>query len=119
MARKAKLRTHREHFRTVLRGGRKSCSNCKRKLPPGQYIYAWGEYVRATWRTVQDFCRECWPEIKARLQEHRGECGCTFELVGYHQGLPSWLKLDECPLPEVVTVPAPVIEELPLFREAE
>jgi hypothetical protein len=93
----AKQRVHNEYFRTVSLGGRKSCPECKEKLPRGEYIWSWGEYVNAKWRTVRRFCVQCWPDIQRDLEVHKSECGCDFQLVGY-QGttLPPWLTLGPC-----------------------
>jgi hypothetical protein len=97
-----KQRLHREQFRTVSCGGRKSCPSCKKKLGNGESIWSWGEYLYGKRRTVDYFCKECFPEIRQKLVHHAGGCGCQFELVGY-QGtvLPSWLTLEERP---VVTI---------------
>ena len=84
---------HREWFRPVSLGNRKSCPECKAKLPPGESIWSWGEYQYAKWRTVQYLCRSCWPAVEKRLLKHRLDCGCDFELVGYHTTLPAWLAL--------------------------
>ncbi len=91
---KKKERVHNEHFRTVSLSNRKSCPNCAEKLPSGEYIWSWGEYVNAKWRTVRHFCRACYTQsVQGRLLAHKAECGCNFNLVGYHTGLPLWLKL--------------------------
>ena len=95
MARSARQRVHREWFRRVDRGGRKSCSNCRAKLLPGESIWSWGEYVNAKWRNVQDLCMNCWPEVRQRLLAHKAECGCAFELIGYHSTKPSWMIMEE------------------------
>lgn len=86
---------HNEYFRTVSLGGRKSCPCCKAKLSAGEQIWSWGEYQRATWYTVQHFCKECWLEVENRLQAHAFQCRCTFQLVGYGgERLPVWLSLE-------------------------
>lgn len=90
---KTKERVHREWFRPVERGGRKSCPNCKAKLEPGESIWAWGEYIRAKWHTVQDVCKTCWPTVRVKLLAHKKDCGCVFILVPYHSALPDWMTL--------------------------
>lgn len=92
---KLKQRTHNEYFRPVFLGGRKSCPECRARLGPGESIWSHGEYVRARWRTVGNFCKECWPAVRTRLLAHKKECGCAFALKGYHCGLPAWLTLSE------------------------
>lgn len=89
-------RIHREYFRTVLRGGRKSCPRCQEVLPPGEFIYCLGQYVNAKWHNVSDFCVRCWPRLRDRLREHERNCPdhCTVQLVGYHgQKPPPWLTM--------------------------
>jgi hypothetical protein len=94
--RKVKERIHREWFRTVSLGNRKSCPSCGTKLAEGEQIWSWGEYVRAKWRTVRHLCSKCWSDVKADLIPHANECGCQFELVGYGgQKLPEWMTLGE------------------------
>jgi len=108
-----KPRVHREWFRTVELGGRKSCPTCGTRLEPGESIWSWGEYVRAKWRTITHFCKQDWEDrlhegahpqfgqysyvqkgIKSELLQHAGGCGCEFELVGYQgQKLPEWMTL--------------------------
>lgn len=95
---RTRMRTHREWFRPVSLGGRKSCPECKTRLDAGESIWSWGEYIRAKWRTVGFTCKHCWKEVAKRLEEHRDECGCKFELVPYHCSLPEWMKLPE-PVP--------------------
>ena len=91
---KSKDRVHREWFRSVM-PKRKSCPNCGEKLLPGEQIWSWGEYVRAKWRTVQHFCKLCFPAIQQALQQHAGGCGCKFELVMYRgESQPEWLVLN-------------------------
>lgn len=99
---KTKQRLHREWFRPVLRGNRKSCPSCGEKLR-GEQIWCHGEYVNAKWRNVEDFCRRCWDGVRAKLLAHAGPCGCQFELVGYHTGLPWWLSLKPRTVPTTVT----------------
>lgn len=93
---KKKERTHREWFRTVM-DRRMSCPRCHAKLPPGESVWSWGEYVIGKWRTVTHFCKECFPDIQKELVDHAKGCGCQFELVGYQRtSLPDWLTLS-CP----------------------
>lgn len=96
----AKVREHNEYFRTVSLGNRKSCPNCSTKLPYGEQIWSWGNYVRVKWITVQYFCCNCFANgyhnPKQRLIDHAGPCGCTFNLIGYRgEKLPAWLTLEE------------------------
>lgn len=87
-----KLRLHREWFRPVAAGGRKSCPGCSAKLPPGERVWSWGQYVAGKWRTVRHFCVTCYPTIQKLLVEHAAGCGCEFELVSYQGAtLPTWL----------------------------
>lgn len=93
----AKVRLHREWFRTVSLGGRKSCPSCSAKLN-GQSVWSWGEYVTWKWRTVKHFCPACFPPIRRDLVNHTAGCGCEIELVGYGgERLPEWLTLN-CPV---------------------
>jgi hypothetical protein len=117
---KTKQRTHREWFRPVSLGNRKTCPNCKAKLVPSiagglnsarehewltaparESIYSWGEYHNAKWHTVKHFCRQCWPELARDIVAHTAGCGCVVELVGKGCTLPQWLTLplaSECEL---------------------
>jgi hypothetical protein len=96
---KPKQDIHREWFRTVSCGNRKSCPNCKVKLEPDESIWSWGNYIRAKWHTIGNFCKNCYEERVAKpMIAHSGPCGCVFEYVGY-QGtkLPTWMVLpSEC-----------------------
>ena len=100
MPRPIKQREHREWFRPVSLGNRKSCPSCHARLGDSECVWSWGEYVCGKWRTVRHFCRECWPLARAELNGHAGGCGCRIALVGYHCTLPGWLTL-VCP-PEQV-----------------
>lgn len=96
MARTARPRSHNEWFRPVSLGGRKSCPSCPAKLGPGESVWSWGEYVNGKWRTVDHFCRECFPRnVRRRLSGHTDTCGCEVNLVGYHTSLPAWLTLED------------------------
>ena len=91
---KAKVRSHNEHFRQVSLGNRKSCPTCRCKLAENESVWSWGEYVRAKWHTVKHFCRECFEEeVRVPLLGHAGDCGCNIVLCGYHGKLPEWLTL--------------------------
>jgi hypothetical protein len=77
----------------------KSCPTCGSKLEQDEWIWSWGEYVHGKWNTVKHFCKQCYPkEVKQLLIEHRNDCGCNFQLVGYSgEALPNWLSLPpEC-----------------------
>lgn len=93
---KVKLRVHREHFRTVM-AKRKSCPTCGAKLPLGESVWSWGEYLYAKWRTVTHFCIGCYEkDVRPLLEDHAKPCGCVFELVGYRgTQLPEWLQIDK------------------------
>lgn len=96
MTRKMKVRTHNEWFRPVSLGNRKSCPTCCLKLLPEESVWSWGEYVRAKWRTVAYFCKQCFESrVRTPLVAHGGDCGCEINLVGYHCKLPDWLALPE------------------------
>lgn len=90
-----KQRIHNEWFRPVSLGNRKSCPECHAKLSGAESVWSWGEHVRAKWRTVKHFCKECYPKnVQALLVDHRKDCGCEFELIGYLRiPLPGWLTL--------------------------
>jgi len=90
-----KQRIHREWFRRVDRGGRKSCSGCGAKLEPGESIFSHGEYVCAKFRRIQDVCKSCWPSVAKKLKEHVAGCGCVFELMVCGSPQPAWLSLPE------------------------
>ena len=59
----AKQKIHSEYFRIVSLGKRKSCPHCGQKLPPGESIWSWGEYIHGTWGTVQYFCQQCFSPV--------------------------------------------------------
>ena len=93
-----KIRIHREWFMPLSIATRSKCSCGKSRskrnaagLDP--YVYSWGEYHNAKWRTVQYVCQSCFDrQVLPRLKEHAKECGCAFELVsrsGY--SLPPWI----------------------------
>lgn len=95
-----RVRAHNEWFRTVSLGGRKTCPHCKNRLPPGESIWSWGEYVNAKWRTVTHFCRNCYQlQVLQPLLSHTGSCGCTVNLCSRGEELPEWLTLNPCPVP--------------------
>ena len=78
-------------FRLVLRGNRKSCSYCHKKLPAGESIWCWGYYHNAKWRSIRDFCIWCWPDVAQRITrechaEGREPC---FQFRGDKQ--PEWM----------------------------
>lgn len=99
----SKVRTHREWFRPVARGGRKSCTACGARLADDESIWSWGEYHNARWHSVADFCKECFENVRRRLVDHAGGCGCQFELVGKGCKLPPWLALGGAAAPGVTT----------------
>lgn len=87
-------RVHNEWFRPVSCGGRKSCPTCKASLGRNESIWSWGNYIRAKWRTIGHFCRECYrEEVCDKLLGHTDDCGCSVTLVGYQCVLPKWLRL--------------------------
>lgn len=92
--RKPKRRVHREWFRCVERGGRKSCPTCKAKIEPGEHIWSWGEYVRAKFRHIEDVCKNCWDALVVKLKDHAADCGCSFELEARGASRPTWLTME-------------------------
>jgi hypothetical protein len=90
---KRRPRDHNEWFRPVSLGGRKSCPECGAALAPGESVWSWGEYVRAKWRTVAHFCKDCYQDrVRKLLLDHQRGCGCGVSLVAYGGGrLPDWL----------------------------
>lgn len=92
---RTKQRSHNEWFRPVERGGRKSCSHCKCKLAKGEWIWSWGEYIRARFNNIRDVCKECWPEVRDRLLGHTADCGCTVTLMCCGAPQPDWMTLEE------------------------
>ena len=88
------MRTHNEWFRTVM-GRRKSCPTCKTKLPTGESIWSWGQYICGKWNTVRHFCRSCYQqECLSHLKTHQDGCGCEISLVPYSgEEMPKWLTL--------------------------
>lgn len=96
---KPKVRTHREWFRCVERGGRKSCPECRQKLAPGEWVWSWGQYVRAKFRHIKDVCKNCWPDLVKELKDHAAGCGCAFELEARGAPRPPWMTMEEsCPV---------------------
>jgi hypothetical protein len=102
LAKKPKPRVHREWFKPVSRGGRKSCPTCRAKLEPGESIWSWGEYVYGKFRAIRDVCKNCWSGLVSDLKAHTDDCGCTVELVPYHAAKPAWMTLGEpiCEAPQ-------------------
>jgi hypothetical protein len=87
MAKDKKPGVHNEWFQQIS----------KRSCPCGQKktdVFAWGEYLRGNWRTVEHFCEACYSSrVEPRLRNHASECGCTFAFQarsGY--SLPAWLR---------------------------
>ncbi len=96
-----KQRNHNEWFRHVLLGGRKSCPHCRQRLPEGEMIWSWGEYVNARFRLIRHLCVACWPRTAKALKAHTGDCGCTVALCSASGSgpLPDWMTLnvpEEC-----------------------
>lgn len=92
-------RQHNEWFRSVSLGNRKSCPCCGERLESGESIWSWGQYIRARWNTIQHFCKKCFPDqVQKELNDHTAGCGCTVNLIGKGEKLPSWLTLEttEC-----------------------
>jgi hypothetical protein len=78
---------------------RKSCPCCKAKLPPNEFVWSWGEYHNAKWRTVKHFCRQCFPtEVQQPLLSHGSDCGCQINLISKSDIEPDWITLS-CKLP--------------------
>lgn len=111
--RKPKQRVHREWFRTVSRGNRKSCPTCRAKLEAGEWIWSWGEYRYGKFRAIKDVCKACWPKLAVDLNDHTAECGCAVELEARGASRPAWMNL-ECtmqPKKVVLIKPDRTIEE--------
>lgn len=91
---KVKVRVHNEWFRTVSLGNRKSCPTCSAKLPAGESVWSWGEYVRAKWHTVKHFCVNCFEDqVRKPLVSHAGPCGCQIQLQFRGETQPDWFTL--------------------------
>lgn len=90
-----KARSHNEWFRTVELGGRKSCPECRAKLEAGEWIWSWGEYVRAKFHRIRYVCKACWPDVRDRLNSHTADCGCTVDIVCRGAPRPPWMTLEE------------------------
>lgn len=86
-------------FRPVERGRRKSCSFCNERLD-SDGIYCWGEYVRAKWRNIRDFCRKCWDGVRERCLQHGKDSGRELNInCNGHQ--PWWINLGSRDLPTI------------------
>lgn len=76
------------YLRIVKLNNRKSCPTCKTKLDEDQSIYSSGEYIRAKWRNIENFCQHCFPQLNKKLRNE-------FDNLGYkgYQGckIPSWI----------------------------
>ena len=96
MARKQAQRVHGEYFQAITR---KSCPCGSNSVRGGvkHQVYAWGEYVRAKWRTVDYFCEKCFQtRVIPQLIAHAGGCGCTFELRARSgHSIPSWIRMPQ------------------------
>lgn len=86
-----KTRIHNEYFQPL----KKTTCSCGAKKTE---CFAWGEYSRGKWYTVDHFCKNCFDEkIIPRLTSHAKDCGCSFNLIprsGYT--IPDWIKLNTC-----------------------
>lgn len=89
-----KQRLHREWFRAVELGGRKSCPTCHAKLEPKEWIWSWGQFINAKFRLIRYCCKSCWKTVQSDLYKHARDCGCSFELVAKHAPKPSWMMFD-------------------------
>lgn len=77
-----------------VESSRKSCPTCGEKLEKDEFIWSWGEYINAKWRTVKHFCKACFPrEVQEPLSSHTDDCGCIVNLVSRGEELPDWLTL--------------------------
>lgn len=81
-------RTHNEWFMQLAKKLPKSHKGCDGTQ------YAWGEYVRGKWYTIQHFCKCEFPAIVQQLNSHTQQCGCDVKAQA-QQGtkLPTWLAL--------------------------
>lgn len=104
----ARQRNHNEWFRPVSLNNRKSCPNCKAKLGFGEWVWSWGEYIYAKFNRVQYVCKQCWPEVRDKLNSHTDGCGCKVTLVVMGAPQPNWMTLDDnlqtCSANEAATV---------------
>lgn len=88
-SRKPKPRIHNEYFQPLAPKTKRDISEPR---------YAWGEYVYGKWRTVEHFRQSDLPRIKAMLQEHANQCGCSIvanSRSGYR--IPDWLQFEITP----------------------
>lgn len=97
MAARNKARVHREWIMPLRK---RSCPCGEKKVE----VFALGEYRAARWRTVEHFCRSCFPALASRLSNHLRQCGCSFEFVmrsGYKR-MPDFIMIpiEMCQQPE-------------------
>lgn len=85
---------HNEYFQPVVRKACPCGSNSKRGGTKHQ-VFGWGEYVRATYRTIDYFCEVCFQtRVVPRLTRHAKECGCEFNLmVRSGHSIPQWIRM--------------------------
>jgi len=76
---------------------RKSCPTCKAKLESSEFIWSWGEYHNARFRSITHFCKSCFSDnVLAPMAKHTDECGCV--IAFRRRGsipMPAWLFLPE------------------------
>lgn len=86
----AQNRVHNEWFMPLVKT---SCPCGKKKVE----VFAWGEYFRNRWNTIEHFCRSCFiTRVRSRLVVHAKGCGCSFVLnarSGYK--IPDWIKMPQ------------------------
>lgn len=88
-----KTRTHNEYFRPV-KDKKCQCGTKASDHPDG--VWSWGEYVGGKWRNVMRVCFRCWYfRALPTLVNHKADCGCAFNLVGYRTKLPFWISIPE------------------------
>jgi hypothetical protein len=80
------MRVHNEWFRRLSKT--KCDCGCK-----NTEVWSWGEYRYGKWRTIQHFCRACFPAIQEELLKHAEGCGCEFDFISKSGRLPEWLAM--------------------------
>lgn len=94
-------------FRSVSRGNRKSCPECRSPLAAGEVIWAWGEYTNGKRRNIKDFCKKCFHNVLALANRREDVADRGLEINTSGEKRPPWMSL----------VP-PYPPELQLFMES-
>lgn len=81
------------YIRIISLNNRKSCSACKNKLN-GQNIFSAGEYQNAKWKTVEHFCRNCFPQFSSKIKTFTEKTEREVILKGYQSfSIPDWMVI--------------------------